>query len=132
MKASNLAKQLRIEDLNQRITLLEQNNQVHRHDFELERQSREKAVGEKQQMLRDLRILQKRNQKLIEERQNQIDNYEKFLGNSMSSSSYINPIRVSNKFVFVCYSFALYQYIRIYALFFFFIAFSAFTDRTGR
>uniref|UniRef100_A0A1A9ZAR8 CCHC NOA-type domain-containing protein n=1 Tax=Glossina pallidipes TaxID=7398 RepID=A0A1A9ZAR8_GLOPL len=93
LKASNLAKQQRIEDLNQRITLLEQNNQVHRHDFELERQSREKAVGEKQQMLKDLRILQKRNQKLIEERQNQIDNYEKFLGNSMSSSSYNNPIQ---------------------------------------
>uniref|UniRef100_A0A1A9V210 CCHC NOA-type domain-containing protein n=1 Tax=Glossina austeni TaxID=7395 RepID=A0A1A9V210_GLOAU len=93
LKASNLAKQQRIEDLNQRITLLEQSNQVHRHDFELERQSREKAVGEKQQTLKDLRILQKRNQKLIEERQNQIDNYEKFLGNSMSSSSYNNSIQ---------------------------------------
>ncbi|KAL9917964.1 NF-kappa-B essential modulator kenny isoform 1-T8 [Glossina fuscipes fuscipes] len=93
LKTSNLDKQHRIEDLNQRITLLEQSNQVHRHDFEIERQSREKAVGEKQQMLKDLRILQKRNQKLIEERQNQIDNYEKFLGNSMSSSSYNNPIQ---------------------------------------
>uniref|UniRef100_A0A1A9WJX5 CC2-LZ domain-containing protein n=1 Tax=Glossina brevipalpis TaxID=37001 RepID=A0A1A9WJX5_9MUSC len=71
----NANKQEKIESLNQRITLLEQRNEVHRRDFEIEQQSRVKAVGEKQLVLKDLRILQKRNQQLIEERQNQIEQY---------------------------------------------------------
>uniref|UniRef100_A0A1L8EJ38 Putative polyubiquitin binding domain of nemo n=4 Tax=Haematobia irritans TaxID=7368 RepID=A0A1L8EJ38_HAEIR len=91
LQASDRTKQNRIEELersnkslndesvlqNERIILLEQQNEVHRKDFEMERESRQTAMGEKQQILQDLRALQKRNQELLEERQKLVDNYER-------------------------------------------------------
>lgn len=77
LRAANL-------EQNDRIIVLEQQNQVHRNDFEMERQSRETAVGEKHQILQDLRALQKKNQDLIEERQKLVQNYEKRMSSSSS------------------------------------------------
>ncbi|XP_061396454.1 NF-kappa-B essential modulator [Musca vetustissima] len=93
LKAADITKQNRNELLlhentiqNERIVLLEQQNEVHRKDFEMERESRQTAVGEKAQVLQDLRALQKRNQELLEERQKLIENYERRVS-TMSSSS---------------------------------------------
>ncbi|XP_005179872.1 NF-kappa-B essential modulator isoform X2 [Musca domestica] len=101
LKAADITKQNEIEELkrnadlllnentiqNERIILLEQQNEVHRRDFEMERESRQTAVGEKTQVLQDLRALQKRNQELLEERQKLIENYERRVSTMSSSSS---------------------------------------------
>ncbi|XP_023307103.2 NF-kappa-B essential modulator isoform X1 [Lucilia cuprina] len=100
------------EEQSERITLLEHQNEVHRKDFEMEQECRQTAVQEKQQILQDLRNLQRKNQELIEEHQKIAENYQKRLstvgaGDAMlmsaavaSAESYINnpqrPIRVSH------------------------------------
>lgn len=43
--------------------------EVYKDDFETERQARQDLAGEKDQILSDLQLLQKRNQALIEEAQ---------------------------------------------------------------
>lgn len=94
----------------ERIAMLEAQNEIYRKDFEIEKQSREAAVKEKQQMLQDLRSLQKRNQELIEDQQKLADNYHKRISAvaaaptanvaSAADHSYVNnpqrPIRVSS------------------------------------
>lgn len=77
---------------NERISVLEQQNEVHCKDFEMERESRQNAVGEKQQILQDLRALQKRNHELIEEHQKLVENYERRSAANTSSMgmSYAN------------------------------------------
>lgn len=93
----------------ERITLLEHQTEVHRKDFEMERESRQTALKEKQQLLQDLRNLQRHNQELIEEHQKLAQNYERRLRGgggtgqitaaTADPSSYYNnpqrPIRVS-------------------------------------
>lgn len=71
---------------NERIQLLEHQNEVHRKDFEMEKESRTVALKEKQQITQDLRNLQKRNQELIEEHQKLANTYEKRI-NSMQNSA---------------------------------------------
>ncbi|XP_065368370.1 NF-kappa-B essential modulator isoform X2 [Calliphora vicina] len=61
----------------ERISLLEHQNEVHRKDFEMEQESRQTAVKEKQQILQDLRNLQRKNQELIEEHQKIAQSYQK-------------------------------------------------------
>ncbi|TMW41941.1 hypothetical protein DOY81_012978 [Sarcophaga bullata] len=82
-----------IAEQTERIVLLEHQNEVHRKDFEIEKESRTVALKEKQQMLQDLKNLQKRNQELIEEHQKVADKYEKRL-NSLRNSD-VNPSYVS-------------------------------------
>ena len=107
-----------VAEQNERIVLLEHQNEVHRKDFEMEKESRTVALKEKQQMLQDLKILQKRNQELIEEHQKVADKYEKRLNSLQNSSgaqssyvtaaaaaqTYFNnpqrPIRVSSVSIF--------------------------------
>lgn len=48
------------------IAHLQNQNDIYRKDFEMERADREKNAGEKDQYLLDLRALQRRNQELIE------------------------------------------------------------------
>ncbi|XP_073847817.1 NF-kappa-B essential modulator kenny [Musca autumnalis] len=108
LKAADIEKQNKIEELqrnnellhnenaiqNERIVLLEQQNEVHRRDFEMERESRQTAVGEKAQVLQDLRALQRRNQELLEERQKLVENYERRVS-TMSSSAGSTPSLVA-------------------------------------
>ena len=106
-----------VAEQTERIVLLEHQNEVHRNDFEMEKESRTVALKEKQQMLQDLKILQKRNQELIEEHQKVADKYEKRLNslqNSGANPSYVSaaaaaqtyfnnpqrPIRVSSVSIF--------------------------------
>lgn len=49
------------------LELFKQQLEVYRSDFEIERTAREELAGQKDQLLTDLKLLQRRNQQLIEE-----------------------------------------------------------------
>ncbi|KAM7341938.1 NF-kappa-B essential modulator kenny isoform 2-T4 [Cochliomyia hominivorax] len=84
------------EDQKEHIILLEQQIQVHRNDFAMEKESRELALKEKQQVLKDLRNLQKHNQELLEEQLKLTQAYERRLtaaglGNNMQQVTANTP-----------------------------------------
>lgn len=53
--------------LRQEVDLLKAQLEVYRTDFEMERTSRENLAGEKEQLISDIKMLQRRNQELTEE-----------------------------------------------------------------
>lgn len=55
--------------MKQEINLLRMQLDIYSKDFQMERESRQKLAGEKDQLLMDLKMLQKRNQQLIEQTQ---------------------------------------------------------------
>lgn len=58
----------------ERIDLLNAQVEVYRHDFQMEREAREKLASEKDNILTDLGLLQKRNKELIDEAQKNLAN----------------------------------------------------------
>ncbi|XP_068146664.1 NF-kappa-B essential modulator [Drosophila tropicalis] len=81
--------ELKINDAQQQeqIVHLQTQNDIYRRDFEMERADREKNAGEKEQYLMDLRDLQRRNQKLIEDMAQMHKNNSPPVGLSSASSS---------------------------------------------
>ncbi|XP_037046614.1 NF-kappa-B essential modulator isoform X2 [Bradysia coprophila] len=63
---------------------------VYKSDFEMERQSRQDIANEREELLSDLKLLQRRNQQLIEEAQSRLSN-----GASTSSSTASAPPQAS-------------------------------------
>ena len=57
------------DELKVNMDILKTQVELYRKDFEMERTARENLAGEKEQILTDLRLLQRRNQQLIEEQQ---------------------------------------------------------------
>ncbi|EDW73937.2 uncharacterized protein Dwil_GK21648 [Drosophila willistoni] len=81
--------ELKTNDAQQReqIAYLQTQNDIYRRDFEMERADREKNAGEKEQYLMDLRDLQRRNQKLIEDMAQMHKNNSPSVGLSSASTS---------------------------------------------
>lgn len=85
------------------LELFKQQLEVYRSDFEIERTAREELAGQKDQLLTDLKLLQRRNQQLIEENEKRFQNVSSPLPSSsatapppprdvLTSNNYVCPI----------------------------------------
>lgn len=83
------------DEIKEELAVLRQQVDVYSRDFEMERNARQNLAGEKDQLLNDLRALQRKNQELIEDAQKKYEEATDKQRRSSSASS-VGSIKASS------------------------------------